>query len=303
MNAFVTYGVLMNIIEKALEKAGLVEESDTKLEPDLTHDSENTVTDSVSASDFAISNTVKEKKQPKNIETFDWQFLKKQGFIDPENSQLQVAEEFRSIKRPLVINAIGGKERGIKRANLILVTSSVPGEGKSFTAINLAISIAAERDKQVLLIDADVAKPSISRTLGIRKSPGLIEFLEGGANFSEIILETEIPGLRIVPAGKSHRFSTELLASNKMVELSKELSERYSDRIVIFDSPPLLAATQAEVLSALVGQVVLVIEAEKTGQNLVMETVKKLEACDVVLAVLNKTYRSLDMNYYGYGKY
>ncbi|MDO9241492.1 MAG: protein tyrosine kinase, partial [Methylicorpusculum sp.] len=116
-------------------------------------------------------------------------------------------------------------------------------------------------------------------------------------------LKTEIDGLRIVPAGKSHQFSTELLASNKMLSLAQELSERYADRIVIFDSPPLLAATQAEVLSSMVGQVVLVIEAEQTAQNIVMESVKKLEACDVVLALLNKTKRGLDMNYYGYGQY
>ncbi|MBE0437089.1 MAG: AAA family ATPase, partial [Methylomicrobium sp.] len=165
-------------------------------------------------------------------------------------------------------------------------------------------SIAAERDKQVLLIDADVAKPSISRVLGIKRTPGLIEYLEGNKiDFSDIILQTEIAGLRIVPAGKAHQFSTELLASNKMINLSRELSERYADRIVIFDSPPLLAATQAEVLSSLVGQVILVIEAEKTAQNIVMEAVKKLESCDVVLALLNKTQRSMDLNYYGYGQY
>ncbi|PKM11426.1 MAG: protein tyrosine kinase [Gammaproteobacteria bacterium HGW-Gammaproteobacteria-3] len=240
----------------------------------------------------------------KTCEKFNWAFLESHGYIKPSASHQQVAEEFRSIKRPLVINAINGAERGIERANMILVTSSVPGEGKSFTAINLAISIAAERDKQVLLIDADVAKPSVSRILGIRKGPGLIEYLEGvGTQFADIILRTEIEGLRIVPAGKTHQFSTELLASKRMSDLCDELSGRYADRIVIFDSPPLLAATQAEVLSRLVGQVVMVIEAEKTAQNIVLEAVKKLESCDVVLALLNKTKRGLDMNYYGYGKY
>lgn len=300
----------MSIIEKALEKAKLAENdgeinlADSPAQKDSENGDEDFVavaegTEIKQAPEQAYANGAR-----KPIENFNWEFLEANGYINPSHSHKQVAEEFRSIKRPLVVNAIGGAERGIERANLILITSSVPGEGKSFTAINLAISIAAERDKQVLLVDADVAKPSVSSILGIRKSPGLIEYLEGGGvKFSDIILRTEIEGLRIVPAGKTHQFSTELLASNRMSDLSRELSERYADRIVIFDSPPLLAATQAEVLSQLVGQVVLVIEAEKTAQNIVMESVKKLESCDVVLALLNKTKRSLDMNYYGYGKY
>ena len=167
------------------------------------------------------------------------------------------------------------------------------------------MSIAAELDKKVLLIDADVSKPSVSRILGIKKTPGLIEYLEGGVNdLSDIILRTEVSGLRIIPAGKRHKFSTELLSSNKMASLAQELSDRYPDRIVIFDSPPLLATTQAEVLATLVGQVVLVIAAESTSQNIVMESVKKLTGCsDVVLTLLNKTQRSLDSSYYGYGQY
>lgn len=298
-------------IEKALEKANLAESLGSA---DQARSIEENPSDSSHSNAFdEIFNNgeygwaAKEQTlnaNAKTIEKFNWDYLHEHGFIDPSVSHMKIAEEFRSIKRPIVANAVGGLEKGIERSNLVLVTSSVPGEGKSFTAINLAISIAAERDKQVLLIDADVAKPSVSKTLGIKRTPGLIEYLEGNKiEFSDIILQTEIAGLRIVPAGKGHQFSTELLASNKMINLSRELSERYADRIVIFDSPPLLAATQAEVLSSMVGQVILVIEAEKTAQNIVMESVKKLESCDVVLAMLNKTQRSLDMNYYGYGKY
>ena len=299
----------MNIIEKALEKANLAAGvNNTNNQSNIENRIKETEFDDLSL--FYEDDNLKHKDKSdeeitnKKVEKFNWEYLHEHGYIDPSKVHIQIAEEFRSIKRPLMINAFGEVDQGIDRANLILVTSSIPGEGKSFTAINLAISIAAERDKQVLLIDADVAKPSISRILGIRKEPGLIEYLEGGVvELSGIILQTEIEGLRIIPAGKPHQFSTELLASNRMVGLSRELSERYSDRIVIFDSPPLLAATQAEVLSGMVGQVVLVIEAEKTGQNIVLEAVKKLESCDVVLALLNKTQRSLDMNYYGYGQY
>jgi len=164
------------------------------------------------------------------------------------------------------------------------------------------LSIANERDKKVLLIDADVARPSIAKVLGIKSSPGLIDYLEGAdVTFSDMAIRTTIPGLRVIPAGKLHKHSTELLSSNKMALFVEELSSRYPDRIVIFDSPPLLAATQGEILAKLVGQVVLVIEAEKTMQSVVMESVDKLASCDVVLAVFNKSKTNTDTGYYGYG--
>jgi len=234
----------------------------------------------------------------------DWAKLAELGFVTPGDSNTQAIEEYRNIKRPLVNNAFGEASSGIDRANLILITSSVPGEGKTFTAINLALSIANERDKKVLLIDADVARPSVSKTLGIQSSPGLIEYLEGqDVEFSDIVLKTNMPGLRIIPAGKQHKHSTELLASNRMVLLAQQLSNRYPDRIVIFDSPPLLAATQGQVLAELVGQVVLVIEAETTPQSMVMESASRLASCDVVLTVLNKAKSTGDAGYYGYGQY
>ena len=160
-------------------------------------------------------------------------------------------------------------------------------------------------DKKVLLIDADVAKPSISKVLGIKSKVGLIDFLETDTlSLSDIIIQTEIQGLRIITAGKSHKLSTELLASDKMIALSKELSERYSDRIVIFDTPPLLATTQAEVLASQMGQVILVVAAEQTPQNFVLESTKKLQNCsDIVLGILNKAQRNLNAGYYGYGHY
>lgn len=244
----------------------------------------------------------KEYPPAKEIAEIDWARLAEFGFVAPADSNTQAIEEYRNIKRPLVSNAFGKGSEGITRANLILITSSLPGEGKTFTAINLALSIANERDKQVLLIDADVARPSVSRVLGIKSGPGLIDYLDReDISFSDIILGTSMPGLRVVPAGTLHRHSTELLSSNKMALLAEELSGKYLDRLVIFDSPPLLAATQGEVLAKLVGQVVLVIEAEKTMQSVVMESVGKLASCDVVLAVFNKTKRNMDAGYYGYG--
>ncbi len=297
----------MSIIEKALNKA---KDEGQKLDTSI-----NSYTESKKSSDIRgnslnrsvtnvnpIASPEKEQLNVKEIVDIEWTRLSELGFVTPGDSNTQAIEEYRSIKRPIVNNAFGKGSVGINRANLILVTSSVPGEGKTFTAINLALSIANERDIQVLLIDADVARPSVSRVLGIKPRPGLIDYLEGqDIPFSDIIIDTNMPGFRVVPAGKLHKHSTELLSSDKMALLVEELSNRYPDRIIIFDSPPLLAATQGEVLAKLVGQVLLVVEAEKTLQSMVIESVGKLASCDVVLAVFNKSNRKMDPGYYGYG--
>jgi len=288
----------MNMLEKALEKSKTLE--NTHVNDKLSDAPVN------KPQEATLSNPQKNQSIDHPIKVkFDWDYLNEHGFIRLDDSHSRIAEEYRSIKRPLVTNALGARKNEIKNSNLILVTSSVPGEGKTFTSINLAFSIAAEMDKKVLLIDADVAKPSIAKVLGIQSEIGLIDFLETDTiSLSDIILQTEIPGLRIITAGKIHKLSTELLASNKMIALSNELSERYSDRIVIFDTPPLLATTQAEVLASQMGQVILVVAAEQTAQSFVIESTKKLQNCsDIVLGVLNKAQRNLNAGYYGYGHY
>jgi protein-tyrosine kinase len=302
----------MSIIEKALNKA---KDEGQKLNKSINYHCETgkianaknnlIVKESEVNVDPNLSTKIEQpsvNKVIKEITDINWAHLAELGFVAPGDSNTQTVEEYRNIKRPLVSNAFGKGSEGISKANLILITSSLPGEGKTFTAINLALSIANERDKQVLLIDADVARPSVSRVLGIKSAPGLIDFLdEDNISFSDIIINTNMPGLRIVPAGKIHKHSTELLSSNKMTLLAEELSSKYTDRVVIFDSPPLLAATQGEILAKLVGQVVLVVEAEKTMQSVVMESVDKLASCDVVLALFNKSKRNTDGGYYGYG--
>jgi protein-tyrosine kinase len=301
----------MSIIERALNKA---KDDGEKLKSFSTN-SNKKITPEIEKVEVIASNQTEERViytqnqessvYIQEIENIEWDKLAALGFVTPSNnSSSQAEEEYRTIKRPLLNNAFGIGSVGINRSNLILVTSSVPGEGKTYTAINLALSIANERDKKVLLIDADVARPSVSKALGIKSSPGLIEYLEGQTvEFSDIVLKTNMPGLSVIPAGKQHKHSTELLTSNRMVQLAEELSNRYPDRMVIFDSPPLLAATQGEALAGLVGQVVLVVEAEKTPQSMVMASVGKLVFCDVVLVMLNKVKSNMDGNHYGYGTY
>jgi len=291
----------MSIIENALRKANQQSGTDDKSQPvvDLKSAAKLVAQDEEVKNDKFVAEPVLSND---NKVLINWSKLASDGFIDNNDTKSQLAEEFRVIKRPLVNNIQGSEVNGISRPNLILICSSLPGEGKTFVSINLALSIANEMDKKVLLIDADVEKPSISKQLGIKQSPGLIEYLENESiSFSDILLKTDLANLTVIPAGKRHKYSTELLSSQRMYLFADEVSRRYRDRVVIFDSPPLLVATQAQILAELVGQVVLVIAAEETPQNVVNESVAKLANCDVVMTLLNKTKKELDLYGYGYG--
>jgi exopolysaccharide/PEP-CTERM locus tyrosine autokinase len=278
----------MSIIEKALEKQG----NSPGAQAEEEHKAEQTAA-SLPAPELG--------HQLVKVEVDK---LLEQGMLSPDAAHGQLAEEYRIIKRPLLINAFGESRNQIANANLILVTSSLPGEGKTFTAVNLALSIAAERDKTVLLVDADVVKPTISRLFGIGERAGLIDLLEQRASFAEVLLKTDVPKLTLLPSGRRHPHATELLASEAMAKLAEEMSRRYPDRVIIFDSPPLLATTQASVLAAHVGQVVLVVESESTPQYIVKEAAEMLANCASVGCVLNKTSQGFGLGYYyGYKYY
>jgi protein-tyrosine kinase len=215
--------------------------------------------------------------------------LHEMGMVTPDGGRSPVAEEFRAIKRTLIDRAFKKDVAPSKRSNLVMVTSSLPGEGKTYCAINLAISIAMELDHTVLLIDADVARPSVLRNLGLKADGGLMNvLLDPKLDVADVMLKTNVDTLSILPAGTSHRHATELLASQAMRALLDEISARYSDRIVIFDSPPLLLTTEARVLASQMGQIVMVIEAEKTTQKAVKTALHQLESCPNVNLIYNK---------------
>ena len=234
----------------------------------------------------------------------DFARLRAAGFLTPDSGRSQLADEFRVIKRPLIGNAKGRSAAPIERANLIMVTSAFPGEGKSFTAINLAMSIATELDNTVLLVDGDVAAPGVSKVLGLPKSDGLIEVLtEDRLSLADVMLRTNVEKLSILPAGSPHIRNTELLASKAMSDLLDEIMSRYQDRIIIFDSPPLLPTTESRVLATHMGQIVVVVEADKTTQSSVAQAFATIESCPVVMTVLNKAVGSEMGKYYGYYQY
>jgi protein-tyrosine kinase len=230
--------------------------------------------------------------------------LHESGMVTPDAGRSSIAEEFRAIKRTLITQAFENQKGTSKPNNLIMVTSSLPGEGKTFCSINLAMSIAMELDHTVLLVDADVARPSILRNLGLPPEAGLMDvLLEQNLDIADVMLKTNVDTLSILPAGSSHRHATELLASQTMSRLLHELATRYRDRIVIFDSPPLLMTSEARVLAAQMGQIVMVVEGEKTTQNALKNSLRQLESCPNVNLIYNKAeaFRSGELYGYYYG--
>lgn len=214
-------------------------------------------------------------------------------------------DQYRRIKRPLLSNAYGKSAPLVEHGNLMLVTSSVPAEGKTFTTVNLALSIAQEKDRTVLLIDCDVARQGLSRMLGVDKMAGLVDVLENShMDIGDALLQTDIEHLRILTAGKQDAYVTEMLSSQRMTEIVDEIVNRYSDRVIIIDGPPLLSTPQTAILVGLAGQVVFVVEAGKTSQVLVEEALELIPDEKATGIVMNKNQGlSIGGGYYGYYGY
>jgi exopolysaccharide/PEP-CTERM locus tyrosine autokinase len=221
------------------------------------------------------------------------------GFVTPDAPRARIAEEFRIVKRPLLANA-----KTAPAGNLVMVTSAMPGDGKTFSAVNLALSIAMEFDRTVLLVDADVAHPSVPGVLGLPSPmPGLLDALAADSvNLAPVLLRTNVEKLTFLPAGRPHPRATELLASEAMNRLLDDMAARYSDRIIIFDSPPLLLTTEARALATHMGQIVFVVRAESTLQRDVTQALSTIESCPLKLILLNEA-RTSSQGAYGYGYY
>jgi receptor protein-tyrosine kinase len=232
--------------------------------------------------------------------TLDLARLEREGYLVPTQARSQLAEQMRIIKRPLLANARGESAQQLARPNLIQVVSAMPGEGKTFFAINLAMSIAMEVDLSVLLVDADVLRPSVLARCGVEPSRGLMDVLKSpNIELHDVMLRTNVPKLTLLPAGTANAQSTELLASAAMDKLLDDLAAKFSDRIVVFDAPPLIPTTESRVLASRVGQVVMVVESGKTTHAQVTQAYAAVEQCPVVLSVLNRA-RGNSGEAYGY---
>lgn len=291
----------MSIIEKAVGKLEKGVLASAQVPPSVSVNPDQKLSSGVTE-----TKEVEQKVPPNTFITqnrvnLDLVKMRQYGIVTPDQGRTQIAEQFRVIKRPLLTNAFNKGPGMIKNGNLIMVTSALAGEGKSFCTVNLAMSIAMEMDRTVLLVDADVARPSIPKILGVGTERGLLDILvEEDLSLADVLIKTDVEKLTLLTAGRRHSHSTELLASRNMEELLKELAERYADRVVIFDSPPLLLTSEARVLASQMGQIVLVVEAETTSQQAVRETLRQIESCDVVNLIYNKTRTFSGGEYYGY---
>lgn len=243
--------------------------------------------------------------QPRVIHV-DRDRLQAEGLVPSGKMERLVSNQFRHIKRPLIKNALGRGCEPVRDGHLVMVTSSLPDEGKTFSSLNLALSIAREKDLEVVLIDADVAKSTMSRIFALHEEPGLLNALADDLlDVESLILPTDVKGLSILPAGQcaEEDTATELLASARMDEVVTRIGARSAHRIALFDSPPLLVTNEARVLASLMGQILLVVRAGVTPQQAVLEAIRYVDEEKPLGLVLNQSKGHAPGSYYGYGSY
>ena len=240
----------------------------------------------------------------KNYVNIDFARLAAAGFLTPDQPMTRQSEEYQHIKRRVLGNMVPGAMNTNRPSNLILITSSVPSEGKTFTSVNLAISIAMEVDHTILVVDTDIMKRDLSRTLGVVDRKGLFDLLASPhLKLEDLLVRTNMRNLVILPVGTRRDGSTELLASMRMRELADEIALRYRDRVVLFDSPPVLATTTASALAPLVGQVILVAEAGSTKHETIREALLRLDRVTITGVIMNKAKQVAASSYDYYGSY
>ena len=224
----------------------------------------------------------------------------KAGMVTPTGGRERVFDEFRIIKRPILQYISMDGDAADSRRNLVMVTSARPGEGKTFTAISLAMSVVAEQDTHVLLVDADLSRRNLSHTVGLRGRPGLIDLLsKDPPPLAEVLLSTDVPRLSVLPAGGDHPLANELLAGPTMRQLVRSISERYRNGMVIFDTSPALVSTDPSVLALSVGQAIVVVQANRTSRSSVEEALALLKGCGQINLVLNRVPPSELTDQYG----
>jgi protein-tyrosine kinase len=235
--------------------------------------------------------------------TLDTVTLRAGGYLPEEAKDRQFTEHFRRIKRPLVDKALSG-DLAAGDPRVIMVTSALPGDGKTFTSINLALSMALERDISVLLMDCDVAKRHVSDIVGLRDEDGLLDALMNeSTDIESLVVQTNVRGLSILPAGKRSEATAELLSSNRMRQIVASLFARNPRRILLLDSPPLLITNEGRTLVKIAGQVVLVVRAGYTARHAVQDAVGLFDPQQAGGIILNQVAVAGSESYYGYGSY
>jgi protein-tyrosine kinase len=229
--------------------------------------------------------------------------LRADGYLPEMSKDRQFADQYRRIKRPLIEKALSGNDSG-GEPRVIIVTSAVPGDGKTFTSINLAFSMALERDISILLVDSDVAKHHITDIFGLRQRKGLLDALTDETLEPEaLVVPTSSRGFSILPAGTRVEGTAELVSSNRMRQIVTTLCARNPRRILLLDSPPLLITNEGRSLVKIAGQVVLVVRAGETPRHAVQAAIEMIDEKQAGGVILNQVKVGFTEGYYGYGAY
>jgi len=242
--------------------------------------------------------------KPAKRMTLNMQALRAHGYLPEAGKDRLFAEHYRRIKRPLVEKAMS-EVAAIGEPRVIMVTSALPGDGKTFTSINLALSMALERDISVLLMDCDVAKRHVTEIVGLKEESGLLDALiDESVDIDSLVVQTNLEGLSILPAGRRVEAATaELLSSNRMRQIIANLCNRNPRRILLLDSPPLLITNEGRTLVKIAGQIVLVIRAGHTPRHAVQDSMGLFDVQQTGGIILNQVEASPIEGYYGYGSY
>jgi len=244
-----------------------------------------------------------QRESPSRIVHIDKAQLRAIELMPPAAYERQIASQYQHVKRPLVAAALGKSATPVPNGHLIMLASALPGEGKTFTSVNLALSMALERDMEVLLVDADVAKPHLTRIFSLQAERGLLDLLgDSTLHPDSFILPTDVRGLSLLPAGKQVANATELLSSKRMEQIVSILGASRG-RIVLFDSPPLLLSTESRAIVEVVGQVVMVVRAEFTSRSAVNDALDLIGENKPTSLILNQSEAAPSSGYYGYGSY
>lgn len=287
----------MNIVEKAAEKLKTLQ-PERQLPP-----AEGAVPQRATHSVERLQERIRIADQPVEPAPawhVDERALQRAGLLPLEDGAGgRLADEVRRVKRPLLNNASGKGDKALPHSHRIVVTSAVPGEGKTFTAVNLALSLAREPDFEVLLVDADIPKADITKVLGLAGRPGLMEVLaDEHRRPTDVIVHTDVPNLSVIPTGEQHPLTSELFGGRRMEYVLEELGGQNRRRLLVFDSSPLLATPEAPVLAAYMGQVLVVVGAGRTSQHEVAQALEGLGESQYIGLVLNMSRLPAIENHY-----
>jgi exopolysaccharide/PEP-CTERM locus tyrosine autokinase len=300
----------MSLVEKALNKMKLAVRAQS---PEATSQSADGLADAPRSDyrpDTARPAPIARNAEPlvKKYVNIDADSMRSQGYLPPQPQERELVEQYRHIKRPLVARALGRSPERVERGAVIMVTSALPGEGKTFTAINLTRAIALEKDASVLLVDGDVANPQVSRVLGIEHEAGLVDALcDPSCDVESLVIGTSFDGLEVLSAGRYSDTASELLGSQRMHEIIHRLITAEPNRIILIDSPPMLITNESKTLGGLCGQIVLVVHSGVTPQQAVLEAIDSFPEGKQIGLVLNQSDHVTGLGYgyygtkYGYG--